>query len=627
MYNARESFALTDFSFGWDISQTPLDLDPRALADCRNFNLTTKRGLEKRGGITKLYPTAASGSVRDIYEYKSPSGVNYILIAAGTSIQSYYESAWHELKTGLTAGARLTFVTHQGFCYGANGANANFKLYGTTAYAVGIPVPTAAPGVADGGAGGLTGKYTYVYCYRRSTPGAQTGNPSIVSAELDLTDRKFQVSYVASADPQVDTIVIYRTLDLNDPGTDPTAYFKVAEVANATSAYDDEVADEDLGAALELDNGAPPKSKFIALHRDHVFYAYCPDEEDGGSLVKWSKAGQGEAVPSTNYQYFDRRDGEDITGIAPLKDGVVVFKRNRVFVLRHDLESGAYVPSEVQLYGVGCVAPWAIILFEDKVIFLAEEGWKSFDGENLYDISKSIRPLAQQGYTSINQAENYSAAFYPARDHFIYFCNHSTLAQRMFVGHFLVPLLYINKGIPEQLSQNIVGWTYHDYPNHSLTCIGRFTDPIGITRLVAGASDGYIYQLDSGANGDDGSDIPYSLLTGWHPLGKSPALYKTVRIGFVSTSSDRNCTLDLRVEKDFEPAFFTGHLSLVNPWAAYCGYAYCGFAYCGMPEGFTARAAIPGSPGQLYRFGLSGSDKAELTIQGMTFMFRTEGVR
>jgi len=627
MYGARESFDLTDFSFGWDISQTPLDLDRRALADCRNFNLTTKRGLEKRGGITKLYPTAAAGEVRDIYEYRAPDGRNYILVMASDKAQAYYESAWHDLKTGLVYGSRYTFVTHQGFCYISSGSDANFKLYNTTPYAVGIPVPPAAPVVTDGGAGGLAGKYTYVYCYRRSTPEALTGNPSAASAELDLSDKKFHVAYVASADPQVDKIVIYRTLDLNDPGTDPTAYFKVTEVSNATGSYDDETADEDLGTVLEIDNGVPPKAKLITLHRDHVFYANCPDEPDGTSLVMWSKAGIGEAVPSANYQYFDRKDGEDITGIAPLRDSVVIFKRNRIFLLRHDADSGAYVPSEKGMYGVGCVAPWAIIPFEDKVIFLAEEGWKSFDGENLYDLSKSIRRLSRDGYTSINQATNYSAVYYPAKDQFIYNCNHSILPKRMFVGHFLVPLLYINKGIPEQLSQNIVGWTYHEYPNHVLTSLARFTDSYGITRLVAGSSNGYVYQLDSGGEGDDGNDIEYSLLTGWQPLGKSPSTYKTVRLGFISISADRDCTLTMSVEKDFRPPFFNGSVSLANLGAAYCGYAYCGYAYCGMPEGFTARVIVPGSPGQLYRFGLSGSDKAAMTLQGMTFLFRTEGVR
>ena len=619
-YNTNESYVLADWSFGWDLSTSPLDLDKRALADCKNFNLTPRRGLKKRKGITALYPTAAFAAVQDLYEYKAPNGTAYVLVAAGTKIQAYYSASWHDLHT-VTTGLRYKFAVHQGFCYGVNGTDANFKLYNTTVSGVGIAPPAAMPTVTDGGAGALTGKYTYVYCYKRSTPNSFIGNPSPASTELDLTSKKFHIHYVASTDPQVDYIVIYRTLNLNTSGTDPLAYYKVTEVANATSSYDDETADSALTTALELDNTVPPKAKFIILHKDRLFYLNCPAEEDGGSLVRWSKVGRGDATPTANYQYLDRRDGEDITGAASIGDYLIVFKRNRIFVIEGDF-ANFYV---IQ-HGVGCIASWGIIPFEDKVIFLSEEGWKSFDGVNLYDLSESIRPLAEQGYITIGQNANYSAVYYPIADQFLYLCNHSSLTKRVFAGHFIVPLLYINKGIPEQLSQNIVGWTYHEYPNHTLTCLGTYTDTLGITRVIAGSSTGYVYLLDSGS-ADVNYDIPYAMLTGWQPLGKSPGVSKTIRLGFISLAADIDCTLTFQIEKDYEAPFFTTDISLSGIEASYCGYLYCGYSYLGMAVGFTERVPIPGRPGQLYRFGLSGSDQASLTIQAMTFLFRTEGVK
>jgi hypothetical protein len=622
-YNANESYVLADWSFGWDLSTSPLDLDKRALTDCKNFNLTTKRGLEKRGGMTALYPTAAGGGaqVQDLFEYKAPNGTTYVLAAVSTKIQSYYSAAWNDLVINLTAGKRYSFAGHQGFCYGVNGTNANFKLYNTTAYGVGIAPPAAAPTVTDGGPGALTGKYQYVYCYKRSTPNSFTGNPSAANTALDLTTEKFNVAYTLSADTQVDKIVIYRTLDLNLEGTDPLAFFKVTEVANATSSYDDETADADLGTSLVLDNTVPPKSKFVILHKDRIFYLNCPDETDGATLGRWSKVGEGDAAPTANYQYFDRKDGEDITGAASVGDYLLVFKRNKIFVVEGDF-ANFYTIS----HGIGCIASWGIIPFEDKVVFLSEEGWRAFDGVNLYDLSESIRPLCGQGYVTIGQNANYSAVYYPVKDQFLYLCNHSSLTKRVFVGHFLVPLLYINKGIPEQLSQNIVGWTYHEYPNHTLTCLGTYTDTLGITRVIAGSSNGYVYLLDSGG-GDVTYDIPYSMLTGWQPLGKSPGVSKTVRLGFISLAVDLECTLTFTIEKDYESPFYTTEIELVGTDTAYCGYMYCGSSYLGMGVGFTERVAIPGSPGQLYRFGLSGSDKTTLTLQAMTFMFRSEGVK
>ena len=621
-YNAESSYILADWSFGWDLSTSPLDLDKRALTDCKNFNLTTKRGLKKRGGMTKLYATPAGGGaqVQDLFEYKAPNGMTYVLVAAGTKIQAYYSAAWHDLTT-VTPGLRYSFTVHQGFCYGVNGTDANFKFYNTTAYGVGIAPPAAPPTVTDGGAGTLTGKYQYVYCYKRSTPNSFIGNPSAANVALDLTTKKFHVHYLASTDAQVDYIVIYRTLNLNTPGTDPLAFFKVTEVANADGSYDDETADADLGTSLQIDNTEPPKSKFILLHKDRIFYINCPDETDGGSLVRWSKVGIGDAAPSTNYQYFDRKDGEDITGAASVGDYLLVFKRNRIFVLEGDF-ANFYAVS----HGVGCIASWAIIPFEDKVIFLSEEGWKSFDGVNLYDLSKSIRPLAEMGYISPSQNARYSAAYYPVKDQFLYLCNHSSLTKRVFVGHFLVPLLYINKGIPEQLSQNIVGWTYHEYPNHTLTCLGTYTDALGITRVIAGSYDGYVYLLDSG-NADDTYDIPYAMQTGWQPLGKSPGVSKTIRLGFISLAASGGCTFTFTVERDYELSTYSTALTIDELSEAFCGYCYCGYVFLGSRVGFTKRVPIPGMPGQLYRFGLSGSDKVDLTLQAMTFMYRTEGVK
>jgi len=619
-YNADTSYVLADWSFGWDLSTSPLDLDKRALTDVKNFNLTTKRGLKKRGGMTALYATASGGGaqVQDLYEYKAPNGTTYVLVAVGTKIQ-YYDAGWHDLTT-VTAGLRYSFVVHQGFCYGVNGTNANFKLYNTTAYGVGI-APPAVPVVTDGGAGGLTGKYSYVYCYKRNAPNSFTGNPSPASTALDLTGKKFHIHYDESSDSQVDKIVIYRTLNLNTAGTDPLAFYKVVEVANATSSYDDEAADSALGTSLEIDNTVPPKAKFLVLHKDRIFYINCPDETDGGSLVRWSKAGIGDAAPSVNYQYFDRKDGEDITGAASVGDYLIIFKRNRIFVLEGDF-ANFYAVS----HGVGCIASWGIIPFEDKVIFLSEEGWKSFDGVNLYDLSKSIRPLADLGYITPSQNARYSAVYYPVKDQFLYLCNHSSLTKRVFVGHFIVPLLYINKGIPEQLSQNIVGWTYHEYPNHTLTCLGTYTDALGITRVIAGSSDGWVYLLDSGA-ADVTFDIPYAMQTGWQPLGKSPGVSKTVRLGFLSLAASGGCTLTFTVEKDYESPFYSAAITIDELSTAFCGYCYCGYTFLGSREGFTKRVAIPGSPGQLYRFGLSGTDKVDLTLQAMTFMYRTEGVR
>jgi len=149
------TFDISDFSLGWDNINSPTTLEKRTFSDIKNFNLTRRRGLEKRGGISDLYAsTAGAGTdVTSLYEYKAPDGNNYILTAISTKIRAHYNAQWNDLKTGLTAGKKYSFETHRGLCYGVNGLDDNFKLRNTTSHVVGIAPPTGAPSVVAASAG------------------------------------------------------------------------------------------------------------------------------------------------------------------------------------------------------------------------------------------------------------------------------------------------------------------------------------------------------------------------------------------------------------------------------------------------------------------------------------------
>lgn len=624
---APNHLTLNDWSLGWDNSTSLLQVDPRSLTDCMNFNLTTTKGLEKRGGMAKLYSTSAGeAAVKTIYEYSAPNGTKYVLVALDTKIRAYYGSAWNDWKISLTAGKRFSFATHSGFCYGVNGTDANLKFWmdagGLHAWGVGIAAPAAAPTVADGGAGALTGKYKYVYCYYRTTHKSFMGNPSPESAEITVTSRHVHIPVVASTDAQVDKIVLYRTFNLFGDGADSSQFWKVGEYTNTTATLNDELADSGLGAEVEYDNTVPPVAKFVCLHKDRVFYLNCPSEEDGGSLIRWSKIGKGDSAPSTNYQYFDRTDGtgEEITGGASFGDYQVVFKRNKLGVLEGDFSNFRVVD-----YGIGCIAPWAILTLEDKVIFLSEEGWKAFDGVSIYDISSKINSfLAQGGYITLSEKENYSVAYYPLRKQFQFLLNTSVAQPPMItVGSFLVPLLYIDKGIDEQKSENIVSWTYHRYPNHTITTLGAYTDTNGISRIIAGTSAGYIYLLDTGAT-DGTHNIECNLQTGWLNLGVPESYIKVLRLAYIAYMTSLETTIDVAIDADFTPDVTGGTLTGAD--AAYCGYTYCGYAYGGM-AGYLNELLRLSALGALFRLNLNNDSGQALSLYSVTFHFRVGGHR
>jgi len=718
-------------------------------------------------------------------------------------------NAWTNLKTGLTAGKRYSFATHQGILYGCNGTDANFKAYNTTSYQVGITPPAAAPSVAktsqsyalnedcdsfaspytwtdlDGGSGASTtetedaktcfrfynaapgaselarrdttlttqlgtrftfeidiklttigsvdtadltdgdmftleigngsivcvvaldesdiktsngtnwfaagatittgtwytvrgvvdardptastvdiylddvyvntldcsyartgypklvtlrcrsesvatdvfvnnltienatgGRYKYKYVYKRSTDGGLPeliGNPSAVSDEIDLSSGAIEVSYVASSDAQVDKIIIYRTLDFSTTGDPIENYYKVVEVNNATSTYDDSTDDNDLTTLLEENNTVPPKAFFVTVHKDRVFYANCPDETDGDSIVMWSKSGEGENVPSSNYQYFDRSDGQDIAGMCSLTDYLLVFKEKKVGVLEGEFSSIYYLSDNI-----GCVAPWAIKVIGDKAIFPSEEGWMMCDGRNIYGISEKVDSLGERGYYSYTERANYFVALNLEKSQIHFMINHSALDKIVMVGHFISPLLSQYGEVPEEETSTAVSWTYHQYDNHTHVAMGEFTDASGLMRIgiiaKKGAADYFIYETES-ADGDESEAIAVAIQTGWSTMGAPNTLTKTVRVGHIGAAfggtSGNEQVLTINTDVDFVNPVDTATITQVtNPSGSvgFPGDIYTG-SYALHEENFKMNAV-----GRYLRWRLSESSIYRLTV-------------
>lgn len=638
LYNAPNTFQKNDFSLGMDVVSSPTALEPNAMRYIRNGNLTPSRGIEKRGGITKLIDIpvdAENSAVKDIFEWDIPTFGRRILAISNNKLKYLSTTSW-ELISPINSDYRTQFIPHRSFCFLFNRGLSEpkklaFKDGTITMWPAGIKAPSNAPQVSEGGEGTLTGKYVYVYCYKRGESSyypSFIGNPSPASQEITVTNKKIAISVTESSDPQVTSIVIYRTFNLNLSQTNPEQYFKVAEITNHTQVYYDETPDSDLGELVEFDNTFPPKALFGCVYRDYMIYANCPDEESGESLIMYSKRGNPEAVPSTNYEYFDRDDGEAITGVAPLPDYLLVFKRDKIMVVQGDFESKTSVAT---FHGIGNIAPWAILPFQDKVIFLSEEGWMATDGTDLYRLSEKIATAyITAGYMSPDVGQRCSAIFYPTKNHFLYLIDHPFQEPLMFVGHFLVPLLFIDKGIPEQKSQNIVSWTIHAYDYHRFACLSSYLNELGVIKPLAGGYDGYVYVLDSGSS-DDGNPIRFEFTSGWFTLTRQSNIFSIIRTIRINYSTDVADTFKFVLYQDFLPKAFEQTLNGIN--ACYCGSSYTNsndneqnLFYCGIEGGIIDRIIANGR-GHWFQFQIIGETKNNLTVQSISFAFRAHGTR
>ena len=457
--------------------------------------------------------------------------------------------------------------------------------------------------------GGQKGAYKYIYTYKRSDIREMESNPSDESETVSPSDQSVNVTVVASTDSQVDDIVIYRTL------ASGTKFYKVAEVTNSAQTYKDDLSDNEITILVEYNNNVPPKAKYLVPHKDRIFYLNCPAEESGGSLAMWSKSGNGEQVPTKNYQYFDREDGEDITGGVSLSDYLLIFKRNKIAIVAGELDE----KSELWYLspGIGAVSHWTITPFgDDKVQFLSEEGWKVTDGKNIWSLSTKINGLIGDGYFTDNEIlypdfrTNYSTVYYPEKEHFQCLINHNSLADYVFVGHDIAQLLQEELGQAENILMPVMRWTRHQYDNHELTCLGTYTDTSGITKVIAGASDGFVYLLDSGDD-DDGTNIATSLVTDWLNLGMPGGVSKTVRRGYVEWTADASTTAIFTVDIDY--ADTDDHRTLTNDST-------------GTLDATTSSFTLKGT-GKVFRFSLTESSQIVTSLSKISIYYRDHGMR
>jgi len=259
--------------------------------------------------------------------------------------------------------------------------------------------------------------------------------------------------------------------------------------------------------------------------------------------------------------------------------------------------------------------------FEDKIVFLSEEGWKATDGKNIWSLSTQMNGLISDGYFTTGsytdadevvreKGEDWSAVYYPENEQFQFLTNNDDLANYVFVGHFLVPLLLEERGVSELETGNLVGWTRHQYDSHELTCLGTYTNTSGITKIIAGASDGFVYELDYGTD-DDSDNIATLLVTDWLNLGLPTGVTKTIRRGFVEWTASASATATFTIDIDY--ADTDDHSTLTNDST-------------GVLDGASTSFGLKGT-GRVFRLSLVESSEIGIDVAKITVWYRDEGVR
>ncbi|MBP9786069.1 MAG: hypothetical protein KBC72_00555 [Acinetobacter sp.] len=303
----------------------------------RNANFTKDGSIQTRAGQIRLNLTQINSGAQfylDFY-YALDNGTTDRLIVVGDSL--YRQNGGSPVL--IDAGNALTYWSAAQLANRillVNGTDANRKFDGTNLYNLGIAAPVDGAPTLDAAPSGVgtlpIGNYTYTYTYRNSvtfdesnpvnTTAAGFTTATAASAGLGITLGGVN-PFVPSTDPQVDQIVIYRSL-VNTT----TPLFEIATKANDAAAFvDNGFADGVF--ELETDNDIAPIANMNAGFINRHYLAVNDTLYYSKSLIPGS-------VPSDQL-FRIGRDGQPITCLLPIgNDALLIGKKRSIYILTGD---------------------------------------------------------------------------------------------------------------------------------------------------------------------------------------------------------------------------------------------------------------------------------------------------
>ena len=349
-------------------------LPPDTVYTCQNLRYDETLGILYKRPSRRKYNSTTLGTdpiTSQIRYYKNSNATQKYVIATSTFLKVGTDSTgtFANIKTGLTANKRFTFITFKDLLYCFNGEDSNQVYDGTNnCVDMGVPVPTAPTLVAA--AGSLTGAYYYKVTYMIDS--YQEGSASVASSAITLSSQGVTVTIPTSSNTRVTHRKIYRTK------TNGSVYYLLTTISNNTATtFGDDVADISLGSTqVPTDYGVPASYRYACLHKSRVFLAR---NSTNKSDIIFSDIRSGVAYPDVfpadNILRIAKDDGDEITGISEDNVGnLVVWKNNSVRIIHTDGDSPKGWSIGKPYTNFGNVAPYFLVKTPMGVVYMSRFG-------------------------------------------------------------------------------------------------------------------------------------------------------------------------------------------------------------------------------------------------------------
>lgn len=256
------------------------------------------------------------------------------------------------------------------------------------------------------------------------------------------------------------------------------------------------------GTTLSDVSGTPPDCKYIALHKDRLYISgnpaapnrlyYC----DTGDPTAWGIG--------LNEIEIDTNDGDEITGILPLKSVLVIYKQNSIFIYAGDPALTSQLTRVVN--GVGCISPKSLKAYKGLHYLFHRTGFYAFNGAEAVEISDKVDPTVED--IPQTRVSDVVGGIY----------------RGMYIAGYTIPSESTNSKVLV-FSTRFGWWAKFDGINIASIC--NWDKDTDAGELYYGDFAGFVHQYDTGLD-DNGVDIPTSVKTKYLH-GENPFLFRTYK--------------------------------------------------------------------------------------------------
>lgn len=409
-------FEVTDFSGG--ITDQVYEQRYNAAAEIDNFLITADGKLKSRPGsvvdvVSALNGLIPDGNVRigtlinyansdklfvhstNKFFYRNPTAYATLTGPTGNNVLSVNTSTQ---ALSFTQWNRHLYVTSDEFprpmkIYKDSGGTYRVRSSG-------LPVLASNPTVTAGAAGAMNFVYAFHYHYTY-TAGPQTfedfGATTLVSLAnaADPSINPVAITNIPvianGATDNWDTttikVYIYRTVDGG------TTFYKVGEVTNGTTTFNDNASDSNIQTNLVLytDDGTldfdpTPVSKFVHVVNSTGYYGSIKDGSDEFPFrLRQSVPGDPDSCPEDFFKDLE----DDITGVSSIKSIPLVFCKRHIYRIENSFDQfGRGDINAVRISDTaGCVSNLSIVQAENYCFWAGNDGFYATDGYQVIKIS------------------------------------------------------------------------------------------------------------------------------------------------------------------------------------------------------------------------------------------------